>query len=182
MENLARKNREDFTINENGDAFISQMAISRSTGIPQSTISDWIRKWSVGYNTNELNQLDAESLQKLVIFGSSKYPSCLAFMGTLLEAGAKAYIYHQAGYKLDAIQVSSSRKSMAAINLGQLTAKDYISFLKQIADFGDRIVSTQNIFTRKLLIAHLKDLCDIVGHPMPDIKIIAHQMDLLNDV
>jgi len=101
MQDLSKENK-DFTVTATGQACISQTAISKVTGIPQQTLSDWIRTKSVDYNTNELNQLDAKSFQKVVILGSPKYPSCLTFMGTLLEAGAKAYIYHQAGYKLDA--------------------------------------------------------------------------------
>ena len=93
----------DFTVTESGDAYISQTAISRITGIPLSTLNRWILEDNGKlYTTNKINQLDAKSLQKLVIMGSSKYTSCFEFMGTLLEAGAKAYIYHEAGYKLKA--------------------------------------------------------------------------------
>ena len=101
--NLATKNTTDFTVLPTGEAYISQTAISKCTGIPQQTISRWLLADNgLVYNTNKFNQLDAKSMQKLVIMGSSKYPTCLEFMGKLLEAGAKAYIYHEAGYTLNA--------------------------------------------------------------------------------
>ena len=125
MKNLATKNVDDFTVDSIGNAFISQSAVSRCTGIPQQTISDWVRKNSVGYNLNENNQLDAKSLQKLVIVGSSKYPSCLAFMGKLLEAGAKAYIYHEAGYSLTATpKLTHQQLWLKEHNSGMLVRKD----------------------------------------------------------
>jgi hypothetical protein len=111
--NLATINTTDFTVIENGEAFISQTKIAELTGIPQQTISGWVRRDSVAYNTNKFNQLDAKSFQKLVILGSPKYPKCLQFMGMLVEAGARAFIYTQAGYSITAQKPKTQLEMLA---------------------------------------------------------------------
>ena len=67
----------DFKINlQTGEAFISQRKTAEITGIPRTTIRDWLetdrkeanaRSVPPTYNVNEDNQLDAKSLQKLVL-------------------------------------------------------------------------------------------------------------------
>lgn len=68
----------DFKVNmETGEAYISQRKTAEITGIPRSTLQDWIRANPAGYSTNESNQLDAKSLQKLVLSGRDKgYEKC----------------------------------------------------------------------------------------------------------
>ncbi len=86
-----------------GDAFISQVKTSELTGIPRTTIQDWIKKDPAGYNTNENSQLDAKSLQKAVLSGMLKgYELCTPLSEKLMEAGAKAFIYQEAGYQFNA--------------------------------------------------------------------------------
>ena len=92
----------DFKINmETGEAFISQLKTAEITGIPRSTLQDWIRANPAGYSTNENNQLDAKSLQKLVLSGRDKgYEKCTILMEKLMEAGATTFICHMAGVHL----------------------------------------------------------------------------------
>ena len=126
FKNLAKKNHSDVTVFTNGDCFISQSAISRVTGIPRTTLQGWIYKKSAEYNTNELNQLDAESMEKLVIFGSRKYDQCFQFMTTLIQAGSKAYIYNLAGLSLGVTnpvveEIPTTRKGLLELALSQET-------------------------------------------------------------
>lgn len=92
----------DFKVNmETGEAFISQRKTAEITGIPRSTLQDWIRANPAEYSTNENNQLDAKSLQKLVLSGRDKgYEKCAILMEKLMEAGATAFICHMAGVTL----------------------------------------------------------------------------------
>ncbi len=92
----------DFKVNmESGEAFISQRKTAEITGIPKSTVNDWILKSPDTYNVNENNQLDAKSLQKLVFSGHHKgYEKCTDLMEKLMEAGATAFICHMAGVTL----------------------------------------------------------------------------------
>jgi hypothetical protein len=101
--NLATTNKNDFTVNQDGGAFISQRKVAELTGIPRATIQDWIKANPAIYNINENNQLDAKSLQNLAFSGHSKgYEKCLSFIELLAEAGAKAFIYTGAGYTIQA--------------------------------------------------------------------------------
>ena len=129
QKNLATTNKTDFTILASGDAFISQRKLSEITGIPQSTISDWIRKSPVTYIINEKNQLHAKSLQKFVLSGRDKnYHLCVDLLDLLLEAGAKAYIYHQAGYQFDAKPREELLKNK---RLAQWTWSDALKFKRE---------------------------------------------------
>ena len=60
---------------------------------------------------------------------------------------------------------------------GSLPAKDYIAVVKQIADLTERLTDTKNAFTYQLLLNPLRNLCNLAGHPMPDIALISQQID-----
>lgn len=63
---------------------------------------------------------------------------------------------------------------------GTLPAKDYIAVVKQISQLTDQLTDTKNAFTHQLLIKPLRNLCNMAGHPMPDIKLISQQIDQLD--
>ena len=101
----------DFKVNmETGEAFISQRKTAEITGIPRTTIRDWLKadldnsiaqNCPPTYKVNENNQLDAKSLQKLVLSAHLKgYEKCADLMEKLMEAGATAFICHMAGITL----------------------------------------------------------------------------------
>jgi len=98
----------DFKVNmETGEAFISQRKTAEITGVPAATIRDWLKadreksddqECPRTYMVNENNQLDAKSLQKLVLSAHVKgYEKCADLMEKLMEAGATAFICHMAG-------------------------------------------------------------------------------------
>ena len=60
---------------------------------------------------------------------------------------------------------------------GTLPPKDYIAVVKQIADLTERLTDTKNAFTHQLLVSPLRNLCNMAGHPMPDIALISQQID-----
>ena len=96
----------DFKVNmETGEAFISQRKTAELTGIPRTTIRDWLEADAKSvpptYTVNENNQLDAKSLQKLVLSAHVKgYEKCADLVEKLMEAGATAFICHMAGVTL----------------------------------------------------------------------------------
>ena len=98
MKNLATKNTTDFTITENGDALISQRKTAELCGVERNSIVHFFKDKSdisQGVSDNQLasvvqyyaNKGRAQAVQTLILFA---------------KAGAKAYIYHEAGYKLKA--------------------------------------------------------------------------------
>jgi len=109
MKNLATKNTNDFTITESGDAFISQTAVSKLCGVGQDAISKHIVKTGHILNINSINQLGFQSLELVIghyAFDSQRTNDvALNSYRTLAKAGAKAYIYHKAGYEMKAEKI-----------------------------------------------------------------------------
>lgn len=99
MNNLATKNISDFTVLDNGDAFISQRKAALLCGVSHTTIQNWVAT----LDTNNDGLLSHNSLlevaTKAVALGRSK---AIEFITMLAKAGAKAYIYHEAGYMIEA--------------------------------------------------------------------------------
>ena len=103
MNNLATTNSTEVTIVSKNEVYLSQRKCEELLGIPQSTISRWIRENGSPFSTNEINQLDAKSVQKLAFLGHSKgYEKCLSFIELTCEAGITAFILTLGGYKLNA--------------------------------------------------------------------------------
>jgi len=63
---------------------------------------------------------------------------------------------------------------------GQVNPKDYIAIIKQIADLSDRLTRSNNAFTRKLLLKPLQNLCNMAGHPMPELKLMPLELDQID--
>jgi len=104
MKNLATKNSTDFTVLEDGQAFISQPKLASLINIPVGTLTSFISRSKEISNT--INGLDANSLEIAVahyaMTSRSTTVEAQALYRTLAQAGAKAYIYHQAGYVFEA--------------------------------------------------------------------------------
>ena len=118
MKNLATLNISEFTINENGEAFISQRAAARETGIPLSSLNTWVTKNRDTLNLNEINQLCPKSFQKLVKAGHLKNkPKCAILLDKFMEAGVVGYFYTMAGYTINAVSQPKTRLEIAQENV-----------------------------------------------------------------
>lgn len=60
---------------------------------------------------------------------------------------------------------------------GKVPAKDYVAVVKLIAQLTQQIVETKNAFARTTLIKHLRELHNMAGSKMPEIKLIAQDID-----
>ena len=60
---------------------------------------------------------------------------------------------------------------------GTVQPKDYVAIVRQIAQLTNQIVTSKNAFERRTLVTHLRELHNMIGSKMPDIKLIAHQDD-----
>lgn len=60
---------------------------------------------------------------------------------------------------------------------GVLPVKEYLAVVKQIADLSNRLTDTKNLFTHQMLVNPLRNLCNIAGHPMPDITTISQDIE-----
>lgn len=104
MKNLATQNTFDFTVTETGDAYISQRKLEELLGLSNGTISKHISKQHPNYLVSKgLSVEMVEMVSTYYAFDTAK-PTHKAkeFVRILTKAGAKAYIYNQAGYTMTA--------------------------------------------------------------------------------
>lgn len=100
------KSQNEVTVFANGEAFISQTKVAELCGVKPHAISQWISKTRDNLNLNEYNQLDAKALELVIAYyafdsqRTTKKAKDTARM--FMKAGAKAYLYHEAGYTLTA--------------------------------------------------------------------------------
>ena len=103
MQELIATNSKDFTVTEQGDAFITQTKVAELCGVTQSTISDFTKNKTHSLKLNKINQLSAESaFYTLAHYAEKGRPEAVKSLIKIGQAGMKAYIYHQAGYTLKA--------------------------------------------------------------------------------
>lgn len=109
--NLAAKNNNDFTVLDNGEAFISQTKLAELCGVDQSAISKGISRNSanvIGVMLNENNQLSSDSAFNVIGYYAAKgKPQAVQSLIKIGAAGMRAYIYHEAGYVMKAIHKQS---------------------------------------------------------------------------
>ncbi len=63
---------------------------------------------------------------------------------------------------------------------GNVPPKDYLAIVKQISLLTNQLAETKNAFTHQMLVKPLRNLCNMAGHPMPDITLISQQIDQLD--
>ena len=99
--NLQTKNTNDFTVTENGDAFISQPKLASLINIAEGTVTSFISRSNE--ITNTINGLNADSLETAVAYFAMESrvatKEAKQFYRVLAKAGAKAFIYNEAGYQ-----------------------------------------------------------------------------------
>lgn len=103
-QNLATINKEDFTVTKDGKAFISQTRLAILLAVNVSSISRYLSAQHPTYHVT--TGIDSGMLQSIAMhfamFSKASNPAAKAFASKLMEAGAKAYIYHQAGFEMKA--------------------------------------------------------------------------------
>lgn len=101
MKNLATKNTSDFTVLEDGQAFISQRKAAEMCGISQPSLLAFLSKKHVT-NQGLTPEMLQEAITHYALFSKAANDTARNFAAKLMQAGAKAYIYHQAGYTFEA--------------------------------------------------------------------------------
>lgn len=101
---------EDFTIMENGEAYISQKKLAEKCGIERTALTKAIsRKASfvTGWNLNEINQIHADSIPLVTgYYAQQGYKEAAQFLMEIAKAGARAWVYHEAGYTFNVVEKS----------------------------------------------------------------------------
>ena len=93
----------DFKVNiTTGEAYISIRKTAELLGLHHSTVLEYLSTRHSNYDRKE--GLTPEMLQKVVIYQSQRSNlAAIDLLGKLATAGAKAFIYHEAGVKLQPV-------------------------------------------------------------------------------
>ena len=82
-----------------GVAYISQRKAAELCGVSQSTLSRHVQKYSHHFNLNENNQLDDKTLVLCITdYAQKGNAQAIRSACSLMQAGARAFIYTQVGY------------------------------------------------------------------------------------
>jgi len=63
---------------------------------------------------------------------------------------------------------------------GTINGKDRLSYSKQIIDLTTRLSTTKDAMLYKMLIAELRDCCNLIGRAMPDLALLGKDVKQLN--
>ena len=133
---------QDFTVDsDTGEAFISQRKLAQLCGVPESTQRDWFKNNPRGYNCNKNNQLSHKSLGLFLKSAMLKgYEKAEPVLDQVLEAGAKAFIYDQAGFKMKA-ELKTPQTFLEAMQLAT-RALEALEAAKPAIKFHSEMFST----------------------------------------
>ena len=147
VNNLATANKSDFTITDGGKAFVSQRKAAELCGVSQQAVS----VFCLSKNIKVKQGVNDENLSLLVTHYAEKgKPEAVQTLILFAKAGAKAYIFHEAGYTLKAeSQTVLSPLELAKIQvqlLEQIIVKDEVieKQSKEIEDFKEVMGISEN--------------------------------------
>lgn len=108
MQSVIMLQSEDFTIMENGEAYISQRKLAEKIGIEKTTLTKAISRKSSfvsGWKLNEINQIHADSLHLVSgHYAQQGVKEAARFLMEIAKAGARAWVYHEAGYTFNVVE------------------------------------------------------------------------------
>lgn len=145
-ENLATKNVEDFTVLANGDAFISIRKLGDLIDVPKSTLHRYCGTLKIdtgqGISYKHVSKVGQHYAEQGNI-------AAIKFIGMLSEAGAKAFIYHYAGYKMQAVPGTFAEALQLAADQQRLIEEQQkqIEFDRPKVEFHDMVISENPIIS-----------------------------------
>jgi predicted transcriptional regulator len=115
FESKVLKSQNDVTVFSDGNVTISQRKLAELLGVSENAVSVYIHRKHKNYSTN--NGLDAFIVGLVSTHfayksrKTTKEAQCL--VDKLIEAGAKAFLYHEAGYTFEAKQNNPIAEELA---------------------------------------------------------------------
>ena len=124
MNELIKIENNDVTIFENGDAFISQRKLSTLCGVTQQTIQE--RCLSLKLDVKQ--GISEENATLLVTYyaieSKAANDTARKSLATIAKAGMRAYLYHEAGYVIEAKQKPMTTLQLLEHAVAEIKAKD----------------------------------------------------------
>lgn len=108
--NLATKNQDDYTITPQGAAYVTSRKSAEMVGMSQNAVNNYFGSRNIVISQG----LNPENLAVLVQHYATKgRPEAVAMLVKFARAGAKAYIYHEAGYVMEAKRADGTPQTFA---------------------------------------------------------------------
>ena len=126
-----------------GEAFISQTKAAAELGIARSSLQKWLVKEQVKYDVKQglSSEILALAAGYYALDSAAATPEAKELLRKISQAGAKAWLYHEAGYAVSASPV----KPMAL-------PEDYVSALRALADATEQKIMLLEENTEKRII------------------------------
>ena len=147
---------KDFTVNAvTGEAYISQRKAGELLGVAKTTLQNYLV--SDHPNFNRINGLTPEILQITTLHFALNAKTTTAEAKELLHklstAGAKAFIYHEAGYTIQAVPMQpKSPIELAQENVAQ--AQAMLELIVNQEKMKLELVMKQEIIDQKLIVTN----------------------------
>jgi hypothetical protein len=112
--NEVLKAQNDVTVFANGDVTISQRKLANLLGVNENTMLKYIRSTHSNYmKSNGLDAfLVASSTHYFATKAKTRTQQAIDLSAKFMEAGAKAFLYHEAGYKFEAKQNNFAQQEL----------------------------------------------------------------------
>jgi len=135
--NLATKNQDDYTITPTGTAYVSQRKAAEMCGLGVMTINDFFRTRKIDVKQGLTSDNVALAVQHYATKGR---PEAIAMLVKFARAGAKAYIYHEAGYVMNAELPSNVPTTFAAALRLAADQSEKIQLDAPKVDFANHVI------------------------------------------
>ena len=144
-----------------GEAFISQRKAAIEIGIPRPTLQSWIDRHPDNYDVSQglSSEIFSLAIQYYALDSKAATPEAKELLRKISQAGAKAYLYHEAGVTLNAVTqqprpltyieslelLLASEKEKEALRIEDLKKSAIITDKRNITNEGEDYFTTARI-------------------------------------
>lgn len=142
---------KDFTVNEvTGEATISNRKLGELIGVPESSLRRYFGALNIVITQGVTSQNASKAAHHFATKGNTEAQSFLDKIG---DAGMKAFIYHEAGYTIQAVHMQpKSPIELAQENVAQ--AQAMLELIVNQERMKLELVMKQEIIDRKLIVTN----------------------------
>lgn len=142
---------KDFTVNEvTGEATISNRKLGELIGVPESSLRRYFGALNVVITQGVTSQNASKAAHHFATKGSTE---AQAFLDKIGDAGMKAFIYHEAGYTIQAVPMQpKSPIELAQENVAQ--AQAMLELIVNQERMKLELVMKQEIIDKKLIVTN----------------------------
>ena len=153
MKQLKTQNSKEIIVNTStGEAYISQRKAAEKLGITRPTLQSWIDRHPNNFDVKQglSSEIFSLCIQHYALDSKAATQEAKELLRMISQAGAKAYLYHEAGYVLNTAprtpksQIELARESVAQAQ-AMLALIETQTELQIETDRGEEYFSTKRI-------------------------------------